>query len=47
MQDLESLTLMIAYIVCHDTELMQGGLTVEENNITINQVTFNNVPVLK
>lgn len=37
---------MVTYIVCHDAELVQGRLAVEEDNIAINQVTLNNVPIL-
>ena len=38
--------ILVTYIVSHDAELMQRRLAVEENNITINQVTLNNVPIL-
>lgn len=37
---------IITHIVRHDAQLVQRGLTVEENHVTIDQVTLNNVPML-
>ena len=38
--------LIITHIVCHDAQLVQRGLAVEEDYIAINQVTLNDVPIL-
>ena len=35
------------HIVCHDTELMQGGLTIEQHYVAINQVSLNHITTLQ
>ena len=34
------------HVVCHDAELVQGGLTIEQHHISVNQVPLNNITAL-
>ena len=35
-----------AHKVCHDAELVEGGLPVEEDDITVYQMALHHVPIL-
>ena len=35
------------YVMGHDTQLVQGGLSIEENNIIVGQMTFHNIANLE
>ena len=35
------------HIVSHDAELVEGGLPVEEDHIVVDEVPFDNIPILQ